>query len=162
MILFALYFTIVRLFHLYPVYLDTTPRSFYAWTLLCLVAYLAHVTYLSVLPRFNYSYNIIANVVLGVLHNILWLSFSLPSSLSLLRRFRGRSKTYRPWYASQAARGVALSTAATFLELFDFPPWWRTVDAHSLWHLATVPLAVLWYDFLINDALDSGWKEIRM
>ena len=47
------------------------------------------------------------------------------------------------------------------LELFDFPPWWRVVDAHSLWHLATAPLAVLWYDFLINDAIDAGWKELK-
>lgn len=38
--------------------------------------------------------------------------------------------------------------AAIMLEVFDFPPvFYRSLDAHSLWHLATVPLAVYWYYF---------------
>jgi hypothetical protein len=43
----------------------------------------------------------------------------------------------------------------------DFPPWGRVVDAHALWHLATVPIAVMWYDFLVLDALDDGWWRGR-
>ncbi|KDN39237.1 Per1-domain-containing protein [Tilletiaria anomala UBC 951] len=52
------------------------------------------------------------------------------------------------------------TVAATLLELLDFPPLWRFVDAHALWHLATVPLTYAWYDWLINDAracVGSGW-----
>lgn len=41
--------------------------------------------------------------------------------------------------------------AAALLEIFDFPPWWRTFDAHSLWHAATVPLGFLWYYFWLVD-----------
>ncbi|KAI0035028.1 Per1-like protein [Vararia minispora EC-137] len=162
-ILYSLYFSVVRLFHLYPV----TPRArapimFYLWSLACAVAYAGHVAYLTLRPRFDYSYNIAANVALGLAHNALWLVFALPARLSVFRRFRARDRTYRPWYATRAATAVALTTAATCLELFDFPPWMRTVDAHALWHLATAPLAVLWYDFLINDAMDPGWRAMRM
>lgn len=55
-----------------------------------------------------------------------------------------------------------MTTAATALELFDFPPWGRVIDAHSLWHLATVPIALFWYDFLLDDALDEGWRVLRL
>lgn len=48
-------------------------------------------------------------------------------------------------------------TSASALEIFDFSPWWRVIDAHSLWHLATVPLIFWWYRFLIEDARDRGW-----
>lgn len=51
-------------------------------------------------------------------------------------------------------------TASALLELLDFPPLWRAVDAHCLWHLATVPLAHYWYIWLMEDArtcVGSGW-----
>jgi hypothetical protein len=38
------------------------------------------------------------------------------------------------------------------LELFDFSPAWGVFDAHSLWHMATIPLGAIWYRFLCNDA----------
>ncbi|KAE8212201.1 hypothetical protein CF327_g4125 [Tilletia walkeri] len=49
---------------------------------------------------------------------------------------------------------------AMSFEIFDFPPIGRALDAHSLWHLATVPLVRMWYDWLIRDAREcvfSGW-----
>jgi hypothetical protein len=70
-------------------------------------------------------------------------------------------RSYRPAHASTAALAVALTTAATALELIDFPPFGRAIDAHALWHLATVPLAVMWYDFLVTDAQDAGWRGQR-
>lgn len=51
---------------------------------------------------------------------------------------------------------------AMSLELLDFPPLGRILDAHALWHAATVPIGVLWYDFLIEDALDDGWRPIKL
>ncbi|KAJ3538520.1 hypothetical protein NM688_g6509 [Phlebia brevispora] len=163
-IMYAFYYTVVRLFHLYTP--ATTPqinpsprhivRRFLAFV--CAGAFLAHVTYLTFLPRFDYSYNMIANLIVGMAHNILWLLYSLPASLSVLHRFPGRPKSYRPSYASKAALFVVLTTAATALELFDFPPWGRYIDAHALWHLSTVPIIPFWYEFLIQDARDDGWK----
>lgn len=41
---------------------------------------------------------------------------------------------------------------ASCLEVFDFPPIARALDAHALWHAATVPLAAMWYQWLIEDA----------
>ncbi|OBZ89133.1 Protein PER1 [Choanephora cucurbitarum] len=69
------------------------------------------------------------------------------------------------WYAQQKAdpdavnrsyahlaviSGVGVSLALC-LELFDFPPLWRVFDAHSLWHLSTIPLTAIWYQFLLED-----------
>lgn len=172
-ILYSLYFSVIRLFHLYPAQPNarltsstssSTPRRalYHLWTIVCIIAYISHIAYLTLLPRFDYTYNIIFNLLLGLSHNFLWLAFALPARMSLFRRFAGQAKTYRPLYASDAAKAVVLTTAATCLELFDFPPWKRMVDAHALWHLATAPLAVIWYDFLIVDALDSGWKGARV
>ena len=47
---------------------------------------------------------------------------------------------------------VACMFAAPALELFDFPPIARLLDAHALWHLVTVPLTAAWYRWLSNDA----------
>lgn len=43
---------------------------------------------------------------------------------------------------------------ASLLELFDFPPiLFELCDAHSLWHLATVPLGYIWYEFWVLDSI---------
>ena len=170
-ILYALYYTVVRLFHLYPAerYRLTSSASsskrsgiYAVWTLLCSLAFLAHISYLTLLPRFDYTYNMIFNLTVGMSHNLLWLSYALPSSLSLIRRYPGRPKNYRPSHASWPAILTLLTTAATGLELFDFAPWGRIIDAHSLWHLATAPIALFWYDFLVEDACDEGWRASRL
>lgn len=102
------------------------------------------------------------NLALGLSHNLLWLLYSFPQSLSFFKRFPYSSKKYRPLYAYKAALFVALTTAATSLELFDFPPLGRILDAHALWHLSTAPIAKFWYDFLVEDALDGGWRASRL
>ncbi len=161
--MFALFYTVIRLFHIYPPRSPVTEPTVTRWVrsiwaALCSLAYLGHVSYLTLLPRFDYTYNMAANLIVGLTHNLLWLAYSFPSSIPLIRRFPARSKTYRPNYAWKAAAFVLLTTAATSFEVFDFPAWGRIIDAHSLWHLATVPIIPLWYRFLIQDALDDGWK----
>ncbi|KAF8162763.1 Per1-like protein [Crassisporium funariophilum] len=167
-ILYALYYTIIRIFHLYPppaisrLTLSARPpksRTRRNLTCVCIVAYLAHITYLTLLPRFDYTYNMAFNLVLGLVHNGLWALYALPASMSILWRFPSRSKSYRPNFVSQAGIFVLLTTAATGLELFDFPPWARMIDAHALWHLSTAPIALSWYDFLVEDSLDVSWRE---
>lgn len=167
-ILCALYFTVIRLFHLYPttrtrLTLSTSSSApnilTKLWTILCVGAYICHVSYLTLLPRFDYSYNIIFNLIVGMTHNILWLLYALPASFSIFRRFPGQPKSYRPPFAGSAAILVAVTTLATLFEVFDFPPLARVIDAHSLWHLSTVPIAVYWYRFLVDDARDPSWRE---
>lgn len=163
-ILYALFYTVTRLFHLYPKQTRQSQHSlgrswtYTLWAALCCLAYIGHITYLTILPRFDYTYNMAFNLSVGMTHNLLWLIYSLPSTLSLIRRYPGKSKSHRPRFVSKAAVFVLLTTAATALELFDFPPWYRTIDAHSLWHLVTAPIASFWYRFLIEDALDDGWR----
>lgn len=48
-------------------------------------------------------------------------------------------------YVWKAATTVVLLSALLMLELLDFPPFFWTIDAHSLWHLGTIPLPFLWY-----------------
>jgi post-GPI attachment to proteins factor 3 len=172
-ILYALYTIVIRVFHLYPVeplngfMLSSIPgfsrRAFYLlWTCVCTLLYLGHISYLSILPRFDYTYNMAFNLVIGMTHNLLWLLYSLPAALSVFQRFPYRGRSYRPSFVGKAALFVILTTAATALELFDFPPWGRIIDAHALWHLATVPIAFFWYDLLIQDARDDGWRPQKL
>ena len=166
--MYALYSIVIRTFHLHTnsasrstSQASSTPRPSSAlkpWALTCLAVYAGHVTYLSILPRFDYTYNMGFNLALGLAHNVLWSLYALPSSRSLLPRFPFRPKDYRPAFVNKAFVFVLLTTAATALELFDFPPWMDIIDAHALWHLSTVPITKFWYDFLVEDALDEGWK----
>ncbi|OAA62588.1 Mn2+ homeostasis protein [Niveomyces insectorum RCEF 264] len=104
-----------------------------AWTALCLCLYAAHVGYLT-LVRWDYTYNMAANVVCGVVQNALWSVFS----------WRTWRRTRRQW-AVWPGLAVAWVTLAMSLELFDFPPALGVIDAHSLWHLGTIGPTVLWY-----------------
>ncbi|KAF8894836.1 Per1-like protein [Infundibulicybe gibba] len=173
-ILYALYYTAIRLFHIYPqperlrltAAPDSTSRprrsiTHKVWSYLCSLIFLGHIIYLTLLPRFDYTYNMAFNLTLGLSHNALWLVYSLPAGFSLIQRFPSKPKNYHPPFVYKASIFVGLTTAATALELFDFPPWGRVIDAHALWHLSTVPLSLWWYDFLIEDASDSSWKGQR-
>ncbi|KAL0791179.1 hypothetical protein Bca101_007425 [Brassica carinata] len=46
---------------------------------------------------------------------------------------------------------VITSGLAMFLEIYDFPPYGGYFDAHSIWHLATFPLTILWWSFIRDD-----------
>lgn len=48
-----------------------------------------------------------------------------------------------------------LVNVAMLLEVLDFPPILGVLDAHSLWHAATAPLAYLFYSFIECDTLRS-------
>ena len=160
-ILYALYYTVIRMANLYlpPSKPIDKGRQFlrFGWATLCIIVYLSHVTYLSLLPRFDYTYNMAFNLALGFSHNILWLLYSLP--VPFFQRFPYASKTYYPRHIYKAGIFVLLTTAATAFELFDFPPAGRVLDAHALWHLSTAPIVKFWYDFLIEDSQSEGWRQ---
>ncbi|KAG8819029.1 hypothetical protein FRC19_010163 [Serendipita sp. 401] len=154
----GLYYSVVRLYHLYD-----TPQTRHRhrvlrlWALLCFAAFVAHVAYLTLLPRFDYGWNMKVNVTVGLAYNLLWISYSLLNPP--YTRFYGISNDHRPRFVlTPLFLGLAMISAVS-LEIFDFPPWWRVIDAHSLWHLATVPIIIGWYQFLRFDSLDPSWKE---
>lgn len=135
LILYSLYYALIRIFYL------RHRLVLRALSVVVLVLFLAHVGYLS-LVRFDYGYNMMASVVVGSLQLLLWVVWSIAQYVR---------KTSRRHYAYLALVSVAGTAAAMFLELLDFPPILRILDAHSLWHLATIPLMALWYRFVLLD-----------
>ncbi|KAF8626350.1 hypothetical protein AX15_005007 [Amanita polypyramis BW_CC] len=170
-IVYAFYYTIIRLFHLYTPLQNRLSASSQsndkhlakaALSVFCIALYLAHVSYLLLLPRFDYTYNMVFNLTIGLLHNILWLLYALPSSMSVLQSFPSRPRSYRPRFVVKPVYCVVITMLATSLEVFDFPPVMRIIDAHALWHLATVPVAFYWYKFLLDDASDPSWRDYKL
>ncbi|ODQ66335.1 Per1-like protein, partial [Nadsonia fulvescens var. elongata DSM 6958] len=114
-------------------------KARYALALVCSFLYLSHVSYLS-LVKFSYSYNMAANVAVGLIQTLMWTIFSLREYI--------RTKRLSALVPLATVWSI---TAASSLELFDFPPWWYIVDAHSLWHLATVLPTTWWYRWMTID-----------
>ena len=138
-VMYGLYFAAIRIFRLdmsegKGVGTRDSSRSVLPlWTLLCATLYLLHVGYL-MFVTFDYTYNMAANVVIGIVQNILWTWFSV-------QRYRKVGRLWAAW----PGLIVAWIILAMSLELFDFPPWWGMVDAHALWHLGTVGPTIWWY-----------------
>ncbi|KAH6619227.1 Per1-like-domain-containing protein [Chaetomium sp. MPI-SDFR-AT-0129] len=146
-VLYGMYYAIVRIWRL-----DRPGKrnGLRLWTGLCGTMYACHVAYLG-LWRWDYTYNTLACVVCGVVQNLLWSWFSWT-------RYRQTSQSWAIW------PGVVVMWVimAMSLELFDFPPLWGSLDAHSLWHLGTIAPAVLFYHFLVKDAQDDIASNARL
>ena len=132
-VLYGLFLAVVRILHLDEEHDPYKPTLRRLWIGTCLALYVMHVGYLS-FWSWDYTYNMIANVVIGTIQNIVWISFSV-------YRYR---RTQKPWTAWPAMIVVWIILAMS-LELLDFPPWNGLLDAHSLWHLGTVVPTVWWY-----------------
>ncbi|KAJ4515758.1 hypothetical protein HRR75_003840 [Exophiala dermatitidis] len=137
-VLYGLYYAPIRIFRL-----ESNEKILRAWTAFCVLLYVAHVTYLTAWS-WDYTYNMAANVVVGIVQNVLWTWFSFS-------RYRKLQKTWAAW----PGLIVAWIIMAMSLELFDFPPIGGMIDAHSLWHLGTVVPTIWWYSFLIKDAQED-------
>lgn len=99
--------------------------------------YIWHVSRL--VKFFDYGYNMLVNVVAGLLNGTLWILYHI-----LTRR-----KYSHQWMATCAVVGTITLLS---LELFDFAPFLWIFDAHSLWHLGTVFFPFLWYPFMIKES----------
>ncbi|ODQ51581.1 Per1-like protein [Saitoella complicata NRRL Y-17804] len=144
--MYTLFYVPIRIFHLYRHPKSKTIVT--SWGLICLTAYLAHVSYLSFVT-FDYSYNMLANVLVGFASNLLWIYYSLTHYSS------------RPAWALWPAAIVVAVGCAMSLELFDFPPVWDLLDAHALWHASTVVLVRAFYAFLERDAEWESREEMK-
>lgn len=131
-VLYGMYYTPIRIFRM-----DQGGKKMRsvlrAWTVLCVMLYIAHVTYLK-WYSWDYTYNMAANVVVGIVQNAMWSWFS----------YEKYKKSGRAW-AAWPGFVVAFIILAMSLELLDFPPWLGCLDAHSLWHLGTVAPTMIWY-----------------
>ncbi|PVV01234.1 hypothetical protein BB560_004357 [Smittium megazygosporum] len=104
---------------------------------LLMTLYLLHVFYLQFV-KFDYSYNMIANALLGVAANVAWFIVA----------FKLAKSNYKEYYVPIVL--MICTDLAFSLEAFDFPPILDTFDAHSLWHAATIPITCYWYRWLIE------------
>ncbi|KAG2199374.1 hypothetical protein INT47_001556 [Mucor saturninus] len=136
-ILYGLCVAVVRIFYLRGVWAVL-------WTAMCAVAYVTHVMYLSSMARFDYGYNMMVCIVVGTCQTSLWLIWSV-------KQYTRWGNSERRPFAWMVGASVVMVTLAMCLEIFDFPPIGQVVDAHSLWHAATIPLAPLFYEFLVCD-----------
>ena len=87
--------------------------------------------------RFDYGFNVRLCIAVGVLQQVIWCTWVLYN---------------RHPCRNQLLSFVLLINVALSLEVLDFPPICGLLDAHSLWHLCTVPLIYLWYSFVFADA----------
>ncbi|EEB09750.1 GPI-phospholipase A2 activity regulator [Schizosaccharomyces japonicus yFS275] len=118
----------------------------FIWSVICGTAYILHISYLS-FYTFDYGYNMLANVIVGLLQNLLWFYYSWS------HRKLGPSWTTWPAFI------VISLMAAMSLELFDFAPLADLLDAHALWHLSTVPITYYLYEFLVRESQYSMMQE---
>lgn len=109
------------------------------------VYFIAHCAYLCY--KFDYGLNMIANVIVGCLQGIIWMVWIAQNS--------------KRWYAWKIVLVVSLMIFGMSFELFDFPPLWGIFDAHSIWHLTTIPVSRLFWDFVGNDARYNDYKKIN-
>jgi hypothetical protein len=108
-------------------------------TVVLLSFFMYHAHYLLVV-RMDFGYNMMVNIIVGLINVICWL---LWCALNF---------SYGRTYVWRCAVPVLLTMIFVALELLDFAPWGWTIDAHSLWHLSTVPLPILWYHFIVDDS----------
>ena len=146
-----LYVAVVRLAGLYASAStrDTSALARKALAALLFAIFVCHTSYLT-FWRFDYGYNMQFNIGIGILHNLLWSAWSL-HHFRLPARALSASERRAPHYLRPVAV-LTLLSSLTALELLDFPPLYRALDAHALWHLSTIPIVKMWYDCLLVDA----------
>lgn len=139
----------VRFFHLYKTH-NNLKRKLLA--LVCISMYLGHVTKL--LNDWSYSYNMTANVVIGIIQNILWVTLSVSQfkkvrnpNISLLDNIQHKEIN---WTLTPILLVVSVIFGMSF-ELFDFPPVLGLIDAHAMWHFVTIWPTVFWYPYMVKD-----------
>jgi len=131
-VLYGFYYTPIRVFR-WDQKGEKGDSFLRMWGYLCVAMFIAHVTYLK-MWSWDYSYNMAANVIIGLMQNSLWTWYSFKKYQK-----SGESFAFLPGVV------VVFLLLAMSLELLDFPPIYGHLDAHSLWHLATVFPTVIWY-----------------
>lgn len=139
------------------------------------------VHYKKLYSQWDYSYNMRYNIALGLTSSLLWVLHSLKvystyasnahfynNSIQLLP-FENRILTKLSYIGNFRSRYIPLVplglniflVISLFLETIDFPPWLLLIDAHSLWHLATIFPPLIWYDWNIWDVEMSSLSRVN-
>ncbi|VEU20256.1 DEKNAAC101143 [Brettanomyces naardenensis] len=151
----GLYGVGVRYFRLY---LTKNNRKRLIFAALIIFMYLGHVTRL--LIDWSYTYNMQADVAIGLIQDVLWISHSISTfnkrrvSKDILEDLTNPDVN---WTLTPIALVISVSLGMTF-ELFDFPPMLELLDAHALWHFCTIWPALYWYPYMVRD-VEEGVKD---
>jgi post-GPI attachment to proteins factor 3 len=137
-VMYGLFYVPLRLFNIHQRNIKQVQAYIYVWAGICGIAFLAHVYYLSFIT-FSYSYNMAANVMVGIAQNFMWIYYSVT-----------RSRSNRGQWVWMPVFIVIYVSCAMSLEIFDFPPFADALDAHALWHAATIPMVSFPYDAFTN------------
>ncbi|CAK9441674.1 uncharacterized protein LODBEIA_P55420 [Lodderomyces beijingensis] len=158
---------VVRILGLYRPHRHTRLKM---WHLAIAGLYVYHVVRLRL--DWDYDYNMKMNITVGMSAMLLWCMHSLgvaraysanratyqssiqliPYESKLVRKlkfvFPGAKSSLIP-YVPIINTGILL--CGVLLEVNDFRPWFRLVDAHSLWHLLTIFPNLIWFDWNVWD-----------
>lgn len=83
-----------------------------------------------------------ASLTVAITHNLIWLIWAFAN------RFQNPT-------SSKMTVAILTLFATALFEVFDFAPYMKVIDAHSLFHLSTIPCVALYWEFLL---LDSKWQ----
>ena len=109
-----------------------------------LVALAAHARYM-LFVKFDYGWNMSVCLAVGVGQMAAVVAWAYVA--------RHPARRY-------LAVGIGLMCACTLLEVFDFAPLAGVADAHALFHVASPPVILMWYEFLRRDANHLAEKEL--
>lgn len=146
-VLTGFYAIILRFFRLYKSKTRTSALS-----ALCVFLYGCHVVKL--LNDWSYSYNMLANVVLGVVQNILWVTLSVNQFNQVADRRKSLMQNILDTSINWTLVPCLLVSCVVFgmsFELYDFAPLGELLDAHALWHFVTIWPQIFWYPYMVKD-----------
>jgi hypothetical protein len=148
LVAFNLFLSIARVLEL------SSPLALTALGLPILGVYLVHV-HRMVTVLFDYGFHVTLCIAAGAIQSLVWLVWAVAT---------GKGKSH-PGRRLLLLFMVSVNVAM-LLEVLDFPPLMKIVDAHALWHVVTVPLTVLlWNRFVGRDVLyllinsDDAYKK---
>jgi predicted permease len=100
------------------------------------------------LVKFDFLLHIIMSVLTGAVGAILWIVWY----------FRNRETIKHAWMI--ALGSVSLFPLLMAFEINDFPPGeYGLADAHSFWHLSTIPVSCLFVLFLFKESQRDSIKK---
>ncbi|KAK0413260.1 hypothetical protein QR680_006694 [Steinernema hermaphroditum] len=132
--------------------LHRTPLGRVLWFVIggaLLIFYLNHIS--SLWEHFDYGYNMKCCVICSIVTALIYLGWLL------LEWLRGRSRRS----TQLLLRIILWSFGALAFELLDFAPILWTIDAHSLFHLATVPVPMWLAEFVLEEAEFEGNEAFK-
>ncbi|KAK6459853.1 Per1-like protein, partial [Scheffersomyces coipomensis] len=141
------------------------PVALRIWQLMMLTIYIIHC--LRLYLHWDYDYNTNFNLVIGIFTILLWVFHSFSNYRQFKRRYiiYNNSIQLLP-FETKIIKRINMSVRlipllpvflngwmilGMLFEIFEFTPWHRLIDGHSLWHLFTIFPPIIWYDWNIWD-----------